>query len=224
MVNPNEIKQGQPDYYLFVIDTDSYAGNFEREMCAYVTGKIGECGVGDKEAELAKQEIPGVVAQLEDLVELVPDEHGCTRPCSIFPTPGWFNHGMGGEFREGQETEALAHYKQEVEKYYGDQIKRITQIKEGTDNWTAEAKEREIKRFQEEINRANSLTTVSKYPAYKSVAIYFNSIPDSGLLEIMKERARYIAARGVGFKNENKATIEGFRLIEQRTIYKELDL
>ena len=28
--------------YLFVIDTDSYAGNFEREMCAYLTNQIGE--------------------------------------------------------------------------------------------------------------------------------------------------------------------------------------
>ncbi len=43
MVSPR--MQEQPNPYLFVIDTDTYAGNFEREMCAYVTGQIGECEV-----------------------------------------------------------------------------------------------------------------------------------------------------------------------------------
>jgi hypothetical protein len=92
----NSRMQGSPDHYLFVIDTDTYAGNFERQMCAYVTGQIGECGVGEENAELAKQEIPDEVARLEELIESVPDEHGCHRPVSIFPTPGWFSPGMGG--------------------------------------------------------------------------------------------------------------------------------
>jgi len=35
----------------FIIDTNEYAGNFEREMCAYCTGQIGDCGVGEEEAE-----------------------------------------------------------------------------------------------------------------------------------------------------------------------------
>ena len=63
MVNPK--MQGQPDHYLFVIDTDIYAGNFERQMCAYITGQIGECEVGKENAELARQEIPNEVARLE---------------------------------------------------------------------------------------------------------------------------------------------------------------
>ena len=37
--------------WLFVITTDQYAGNFEREMCAFITGMVGECGVGDEEAK-----------------------------------------------------------------------------------------------------------------------------------------------------------------------------
>ena len=94
------IKRGEPDHYLFVIDTDAYAGGFERQMCAYVTGQIGECEVGKEQAQVAQREIPHVVAQLEDLIDQVPDEHGCHRPVSIFPTPGWFNHGMGGYFRD----------------------------------------------------------------------------------------------------------------------------
>lgn len=38
--------------YLLVIDTDSYAGNFERQLCAFATGEIGECQVGDEEQDL----------------------------------------------------------------------------------------------------------------------------------------------------------------------------
>ncbi|KKK83825.1 hypothetical protein LCGC14_2789530, partial [marine sediment metagenome] len=39
-------EENKSDSWIFIIDTDSYAGNFEREMCAYITGRVGECGVG----------------------------------------------------------------------------------------------------------------------------------------------------------------------------------
>ena len=32
--------------YGLVVKTNSYAGDFEREYCAYVTGQVGECEVG----------------------------------------------------------------------------------------------------------------------------------------------------------------------------------
>lgn len=44
------------DYFLFVIDTDAYAGNFEREMCAYMTGHVGDCAVGDDKAKMYHEE------------------------------------------------------------------------------------------------------------------------------------------------------------------------
>ncbi|MDP3917411.1 MAG: hypothetical protein Q8Q42_03955 [Nanoarchaeota archaeon] len=170
MVNPR--KEGQPDHYLFVIDTDSYAGNFEREMCAYVTGQIGDCGVGEETAEAVKQEIPDTVAQLEDLVELVPDEHGCARPVSIFPNPRYGNDGHGNHALLTDENR---------EQY--------------------------------------------PWPAYNSVSMFFHSIPDSKLIDIMKQRAQDVASRGVGLKGyEQKVGIEGFRFLEQHTTYKELNI
>ncbi len=170
MVNP--AKSGQPDHYLFVVDTNAYAGSFEREMCAYITGQTGECGVGQEQAELAKQEIPDVVAQLEKLIESIPDEHGCYRPVSIFPNPRYGNDGNGNH--------ALL-----------------------TDD-----------------NREQF-----PWPAYNSVAICFHSIPDSGLLVVMKERAKNIAAKGAGPKGDNQTVgIEGFRFLEQHITYKELNL
>ena len=75
--------------FLFVVDTNLYAGNFEREMCAYMTALTGDCDGGDKEANLAFEEIPNEVRDdLTDCIMLPPDEHGCCRPVSIFPSPG----------------------------------------------------------------------------------------------------------------------------------------
>jgi hypothetical protein len=66
----------------FVIRTNEYAGNFEREMCAFVTGRVGECEVGDKYVE------PKVFEQakkngidFENVMD-VADDNGCFRPTS----------------------------------------------------------------------------------------------------------------------------------------------
>ncbi len=67
--------------WIFIIDTNQYAGNFERQMCAYCTGHIGECGVGD---EFIDDKIASI---FEDSVDCyVIDDHGCGRPTSIWPT------------------------------------------------------------------------------------------------------------------------------------------
>jgi len=128
----------KPKYYLFVIDTNRYAGNFEREMCAYMTGQIGDCEVGDKLAKVAEREIPEETEQFEDIIEQVPDEHGCYRPASI----------------------------------------------------------------SIDIN---------------SVTIYFRSIPNPELMKILKERAQK-------FAKKEKIKVLGFRLLEYRETYTEIDI
>lgn len=60
----------------FIIDTNEYSGNFERELCAHITGHIGECGVGD---EFIDDEIDGL---FENVIGV--DDDGCNRPCKIF--------------------------------------------------------------------------------------------------------------------------------------------
>jgi len=75
--------------YMFVIDTTLYAGNFEREMCAYMTALTGDCGKGEDEAELAYKEIPGKIRDdLADRIMSPPDEYGVCRPVSIYQSPG----------------------------------------------------------------------------------------------------------------------------------------
>lgn len=76
-----------PDAKLLVIDTGEYAGNFERRMCAYVTGQVGECQVGEEEAEKAVQVLKHL-EWIEDHIQHIEDEYGCERPVSIWPTEG----------------------------------------------------------------------------------------------------------------------------------------
>ena len=192
----------------FVVDTEQYAGNFERELCAYVTGHVGECGVGDKQAELYRKETKR--EPIEGVIDL-PDEHGCHRPCRIWPTPGWFNHGMGGHFREGREKEALKDYRKEVFAYYSTQIRQA----EGS-AWAQADKERSTARYRKEIASAEAKTKVSKHHAYLSVAIHFEKAPASHDIELMKERARKFRP---SFGSKPKIT--GFRIVEERTALKE---
>ena len=99
------------EQFIFVIDTDAYAGNFERGLCAYITGRLGECEVGEDEAEIFREEV-GDPDELFEFIDSKPDEDGgCLRPVTIFPTPGWFNDGRGGHFREGEEEKAQEHKK-----------------------------------------------------------------------------------------------------------------
>ncbi len=195
--------------YLIVIDTNKYSGNFERDMCAYATGQVGECGVGDNQAEIARREIPEMVGKIEEIIVQIPDEHGCHRPCEIYPTPGWFNSGLGGEFREGQEVEALKHYKKATRKCFEEQIKRLKSYK-AKDGWTDEIKERDKKRHLERIAEADALEEPPKFPAYMSVAIYFNKKPSQEIIDVVKRRS-------AEFAKKEKIIISGYRLIEQKT-------
>ena len=80
--------------WVFIIDTDEYAGNFEREMCAYCTGMIGQCEVGEEMATLFEEDFEleadnyGEDNPFMDYMDLwVMDDHGCGRPTSIWRSP-----------------------------------------------------------------------------------------------------------------------------------------
>lgn len=78
--------------YVFVIDTNRYAGNFERQVCAFMTGILGASGVGEKEAEkffedlgLTSEENQMLNNPFADLVVQIPrDSECCYSPCSIW--------------------------------------------------------------------------------------------------------------------------------------------
>lgn len=186
--------------FIFVVDTENYAGNFERQLTAYVTGVTGECGVGDEESALFQDEHPDRVEEFQNIVDQVPDENGCHRPTSIYPTPGWFNDGVGNEWREEQagSPEVLAKYEETLrERGY---ILVPTLRERGYED----VEEREP----------------GHYPAYKSVAIYFHERPSQELVEFMIRRVRKFNEEATA-KKLSKYTpsckVTGYRLVQEVT-------
>lgn len=194
---------------LFVIDTDQYSGNFERNMCAFLTGVVGDCCVGT--------EMTGNYPEVEGVLQQ-PDDHGTMRPCSTYETPGYYNNGLGFNFKAGQEDEALEKYKSYVRE---DEAKWI-EIEEGhrgknVYTWTDEAIDNSIARRRKAIAEAEAKTELFKYPASQSVVIYFE---DGALtLEIIDElKARaieYVKTYSISRWNKTRITIEGFRHIRK---------
>lgn len=196
--------------YYFVIDTDKYAGNFEREMTAFITGCVGDCGVG---ANLTKKITEDGIAPdfFDTLIGSEPDEHGCSRPCRIWDTPGWFNEGLGGIFQDGQEEDAKAFHRKAC-------------LERANDLRSIHPKDVEVYK-QRWLGSADELV---KHPAYNSVAICMYRYPTDEELKVLKTRA----LKWKSFVEEEKvkgeyrfleaSNVTGFRLIEEKTTYTEI--
>lgn len=174
------------DKYIFVIDTDQYSGNFEREMCACLTGQIGDCEVGIEESIKFRKEVgEDMYESMDAWIEQRPDDHGTLRPCYLYPTPGYFNNGIGGEFKDGREEEALKHFrdycKNQKDDFYKDMINE----------------------------------PLSKHPSYQSVAIYFHKKPSQEVIDMMKSRANEFVKGKSRFNDQRTMKISGFRLITE---------
>lgn len=79
--------------YLFVVDTKDYAGNFEREMVAFMTGQVGECGVGEEAQAKFLETYPDATLPVVDwllvnVLQWPDDEIACRRPATIYLSPG----------------------------------------------------------------------------------------------------------------------------------------
>lgn len=151
---------------IFVVHTDSYSGNFERELCAYITGQVGDCGVGeDLASDFLDDEGDEAADLFDEIVAQVRDDHGVMRPCAIYPTPGRLNDGYGN-MRDAKEGE-------------------------------------------------------TGFPAYESVAIYFDERPSDEQILLMKDRAVKYATdkynRKSYFKDRAPLIINGFELITEVT-------
>lgn len=184
--------------WVFVIDTEQYAGNFERQLTAFSTGNIGGCEVGNAEAGQFADDL-GEDAVFEN-IERRPDDTGCFRPTSIWPTPGWFNHGMGGHFREGDDEAASKHYDEAV-------TKESNRHPYQSDEANSEHRQRWI----------SKVGNFGNHPAYLSVAIFFGTKPTAEQISIMRERS-------YAFASSHSITITGFRLLHEVTTRREIDV
>jgi hypothetical protein len=154
--------------HLFVIDTEQYAGNFERPLCAWCTGQVGECGVGQREADDFRATHPDMAEAFIGLVEQFDrDGRGCLRPVCLVDTPGWLNNGLGLNYQDTQEQRKMA-----LDCFFRD-MNAIDP--NGVTPQVAALKE------------------PLRYPAYLSVGIGFRRLPSDGILELMRQRAAIYA-------------------------------
>ena len=214
----------------FVIDTDSYAGNFEREMCAYLTGVVGDCDVGKEFAGLYSKDTGEEEYRFLEYLGRRYDDHGCARPCSIYPTAGWVSVGHDHAVLEKDWDQSIADkawqkaqvaiYQGYYDMYASYDLSDEAVIRAG---WTEKSMKKQLERCQSEIDAAR----VAKSPKSKpmnSVAIFFNKCPTDDMIASMKLRAGNFAeakrslGREMKFWDKNfNLKIHGFRLVEETT-------
>lgn len=95
--------------YSFIIDTTAYSGNFERQMTAYMTGVVGDCGVGGPFAEMYLEGVPD--HDFSPSIVAMKSDEGCYRPCEIATTPGFVNNGYGKQAHEDSPEAAAFEHK-----------------------------------------------------------------------------------------------------------------
>ncbi len=189
--------------YIFIIDTDMYAGNFERELTAYCTGVIGDCGVGQERAKLFVKECPEQENEMAELVEQVADEHGCYRPTKIQPTPGFFNDGMGNEWPDSEWPEDGVPSAKVIETYKKTWDDHINE-------YGGPAKYKEINRT---IPSEKEKSTPGRFPSYQSVGIFLNKNPTKKQLKFLMNRAeKYKPLTDMPW--DVAFNIRGFRLVK----------
>jgi hypothetical protein len=108
--------------YIFVIDTDAYAGNFECELCAYVTGKWDGETHGETQANIFKQEVPpNIQDEFEYLVKLLPtcddDVPILSHECLIYNDQTKQYTGVGIFFDQEPPTELINLMKERAIKF-----------------------------------------------------------------------------------------------------------
>ena len=67
-MNPEHL--GESTRYIVVIDTDSYAGNFERELAAAALGLLGQTERGAELAARTQERVPEQVALFENIASI----------------------------------------------------------------------------------------------------------------------------------------------------------
>lgn len=176
--------------WMFVVDTEEYSGNFERELTAFMTGIIPQReGHGDKEAAMFEKELgEEKVQEMEDLVSFeVNDDDDVPEhmTCCLVSTPGMFNDGFGGHFKDGEERQALKHYNSEADK-------------------------------REKI-ALSDIANLKKYPCYCSVGVHLSRRPTDEEIQFFKDRAKQFSKLPKENSWDHRPKITGFRLVKTIT-------
>lgn len=170
--------------YSLVIDTDRNAQWFARDMCYYITGRVGK---GEEKHSVLQ------VPQLSDLHKVwfnrdlvfLPCRDGISRPYSVVETPGWFHNGIGMVYKNGQELLATHDYNANIT------------------NYAAKLMIDETEWRKQHAYMAHA----PKWPAYLSMAIHLQSTPAYSLNDAIINSAKIFLNR------QRIASMTGIRLI-----------
>jgi hypothetical protein len=195
--------------YIFIVDTDSYSGNFEREMIAYATGL--HCVRGQAETQnfhdTVGEEKTFAIGDYAIKTRDSNDDDRRPEYAHIEPTPGYYNNGMGFNYREGEEAKAVQAYKDSCYK----EIERLKAIYSDKPEVGIEAS-----LVWDERAGECSYETLGRFPAYMSISLSFSDFPPIVLLDLMKQRCREYAALPDA-NTQTVITITGFRLLKRTT-------
>lgn len=187
--------------YILVVDTDRYAGNFERQLAGFATGICDiRRGHGQEEAMQAAEADPQMVAALSAKSLAVPHADYGMVTNAIRATPGRHNNGYGFMFSADDPeavAEASAKAVEYARRYNGSQMemaqRRLDENDFETDEmgWTKEACERTLAITKAAIERAGEGMT---FPAYESVAMFFSKPLTLDEMIFVRQRAEAYAA------------------------------
>jgi len=203
--------------YLLVVDTEDYSGNFERPMCAWITGQVGECGVGSRVAEVAEKDLPEEVFEWcqEHVVSKPDDDNGCRRPVAIRPTPGWFNNGRGGHFRRDDPKAA-----EKAQEHWDAGCETDAEHSRKVYAHMPDYAETEAQRKLAEKGKP-----FWDCPAYQSIEIYLDVLPSPEMFQLFKDRAMAFSKDRPNKQSwDGEITVTNVRLLKQTTTTTEEDM
>jgi hypothetical protein len=154
--------------YLLIIDTEEYAGNFERQLCGYVTGQADYDTQGKEEADIFLNEVDADIANwFEENIVSITDVNGNDQFVKLSPTPGWFNDGVGNHYKNGCDPLLVVKKYNKIQKKYKEKYPNSSSCELVT-----------------------SIDEIVKYPAYMSIEIMFYKKPSNIIIDLVAERAR----------------------------------
>ncbi|MDW9481301.1 hypothetical protein GOB57_21890 [Sinorhizobium meliloti] len=207
----------QPTSKTIIIDTESYAGNFERELCAYATGQVSAGSYARGIVEAFATDIRHLEWWSAHIVHERDDDYGEVL-VSLVPTPGWFNDGGGGHHRDSSTDTAdavAARTRVAHERAIGVFQRKLEIGDFDGGAWTREKCESEIQRRQQELAALSVPRT--RCPAYLSVAIFVDEFPPAEVWDEFVERAKTFAENYPAITKSAFAkpfNITGFRKLE----------
>jgi hypothetical protein len=205
--------------YILVIDTDAYAGNFERQLAGYATGVVDvERYHGTDEAADAERAFPDMVGALRAKSLAVPHHDYGMVTNTIRATPGRLNNGSGFHYTPGGpevDEDARSRAKQSMTDYFArahaDVRRRLAENDfqpEGPGAWTREACERTLSDAQASIDRTGEFIA---WPAYESVAMFFSE-------PLTAEEMAFVRRRAEEFASTPRLLSKPFRVLDVRLV------